>query len=76
MYMQEIRPVKRLYRSKDNKVWAGICGGLGEYWDIDPVILRLLWILLTVFTGFIPGIAAYVLAIFVVPVKSLENTNN
>ena len=67
--MAEITPVKHLYRSDTNKVLAGICGGLGEYWTIDPVVLRLLWILLTVFTGFVPGIIAYILAIFVIPVK-------
>lgn len=67
--MAEITPVKHLYRSDTNKVFAGICGGLGEYWAIDAVVLRLLWILLTVFTGFVPGIIAYILAIFVIPVK-------
>lgn len=67
--MAEITPVKHLYRSDTNKVLAGICGGLGEYWAIDAVVLRLLWILLTVFTGFVPGIIAYILAIFVIPVK-------
>lgn len=60
---------KHLYRSQTHKVLAGICGGLGEYWTVDPVVLRLLWIFVTVFTGFAPGIIAYVLAIFVVPVK-------
>jgi phage shock protein C len=58
---------KRLYRSNKNKVFAGICGGLGEYFDIDPVLLRLFWLLVVIFTGVVPGLAAYIIAIFVIP---------
>ena len=72
--METGAPTKHLYRSQSNKVLAGICGGLGEYWAVDPVVLRLLWILVTVFTGFAPGVIAYVLAIFIVPVKPAERT--
>jgi len=60
---------KRLYRSQKNKVIAGVFGGLGEYGNIDPVFLRLIWILVVVFTGFVPGIVAYLLAIIVIPKK-------
>lgn len=67
--MEETTPVKRLYRSTTDRVCAGICGGLGEYWGIDPVVLRLIWVLVTVFTGFAPGIIAYILAIFIIPTK-------
>lgn len=58
---------KRLYRSNKNKVFAGICGGLGEYFEIDPVLLRLFWLLVVIFTGVVPGLAAYIIAIFVIP---------
>ena len=58
---------KKLYRSRDNKVVWGIFGGIGEYFDLDPVFLRLGWILITVFTGFAPGIVAYVIAALIVP---------
>lgn len=61
--------MKKLYRSNKNKVWAGIIGGVGEYFDIDPVILRLLWLLIAVFTGFFPALIAYIIAIFIVPKK-------
>lgn len=61
---------KRLYRSEKNKVIAGIFGGLGKYTNIDPVLLRLIWILIVVFTGFVPGLIAYFLAIIIVPKKS------
>ena len=58
---------KRLYRSKTNKIFAGICGGLGEYSNIDPVLIRLIWLLVVIFTGFVPGILAYIIGIFIVP---------
>ncbi len=58
---------KRLYRSRDNKVLAGVCGGVGEYFDVDPVLIRLLYLMATVFTGLAPGILCYVIAIAVVP---------
>ncbi len=61
--------MKKLYRSKENKVWAGVIGGLGEYLEADPVILRLLWVVLVVFSGFFPGLIAYIAAIYIVPVK-------
>lgn len=60
---------KRLYKSGKNKVFAGIIGGLGEYFEVDPVVLRLAWVLITVFTGFVPGLIAYIIAIFIVPKK-------
>jgi len=58
---------KRLYKSKDNKVIAGVMGGFGEYFDIDPVLLRVLYILLTVFTAAVPGIIAYIFMALVMP---------
>lgn len=58
---------KRLYRSKTNKVFAGICGGLGEYANVDPVLIRLVWLLIVIFTGFVPGILTYIIAYFIVP---------
>lgn len=42
-------------------------GGLGEYFNIDPVILRLILILIVIFTGIVPGIGAYLIAVFIVP---------
>ena len=61
---------KRLYRSKKNKVFAGICGGVGEYFNIDPALIRLIWILVVIFTGFFPGVLAYIIAIFIIPEKN------
>jgi phage shock protein PspC (stress-responsive transcriptional regulator) len=56
---------KRLYRSRDNRMIAGVCGGIGEYFDVDPTIIRLLWILF-IFAGG-AGILAYLVAWIVIP---------
>lgn len=64
--------MKRLYRSRKNKVFAGICGGLGDYYDTDPVIIRIATVVLTLFTGIIPLLLLYVVVIFVIPQEPLE----
>lgn len=56
---------KKLYRSLDDKKIAGVCGGVGEYFDIDPTIIRLLWIAMTLAFG--GGIVAYIIAWIIVP---------
>lgn len=56
---------KRLYRSRDNSMIAGVCGGIGEYFDIDPTYIRLLWILF-IFAGG-SGILVYIIAWIVIP---------
>ncbi|HEY3362084.1 MAG TPA: PspC domain-containing protein, partial [Methanosarcina sp.] len=40
--------MNKLYRSKKNKIIAGICGGIGEYFKVDPTLIRLLWVLISV----------------------------
>lgn len=59
--------MKRLYRSYTDKKIAGICGGLGEYFGIDPTVVRLGAAILCVGTGIFPGIFAYVIAWIIVP---------
>jgi phage shock protein PspC (stress-responsive transcriptional regulator) len=56
---------KRLYKSQTNKVLFGVCGGLGEYFNIDPTIVRLILVLLVLFAG--TGILAYIVAALVIP---------
>ena len=56
---------KRLYRSNENKMLAGVCGGIAEYFDIDPTIVRLAWVLLCPLGG--SGILAYIIAAIVIP---------
>ena len=57
---------KRLYRSSVNKKLAGVCGGLGEYFDIDPTIVRLIWCVSVVCCGF--GFLAYIVAALIMPI--------
>jgi len=61
--------MKHLYRSDTNKVLAGVLGGLGEYFDVDPVLLRLAFVFLLLATAVVPGVIAYLAAVFIVPRK-------
>ncbi len=61
--------MKKLYRSKDNKIIAGVLGGIAEYLEIDPVVVRIVFVLLTCITGFFPGLVFYFIALFIVPNK-------
>ena len=58
---------KRLYKSQDNKVLAGVMGGLGEYFNIDPIIFRLGYLLVLVITAVVPGIIIYIIAALIIP---------
>ncbi len=58
---------KRLYRSRTDKQIAGVCGGLGRYFGIDPTIIRLGWVIAAFCAG--GGIFAYVIAMIVVPME-------
>ena len=62
-------PARRLYRSRSEKVIAGVCGGFAEYFGIDPVIPRLVWVFLVLGAGI--GILAYLICWVVIP-KSPE----
>jgi phage shock protein C len=56
---------KRIYRSRKDKVIGGVCGGLGFYFNIDPVLIRVVWAVLF-FAGGI-GLLAYILAWIIIP---------
>jgi len=56
---------KRLYRSCTNRVFLGVCGGIGEYFNIDPIIVRLALILFTFLGG--SGIIVYIICAIVIP---------
>lgn len=57
--------MKRLTRSKTNKKLLGVCGGIGEYFNIDPTLVRLLWVIAGLSFGF--GILAYLICAIVMP---------
>lgn len=56
---------KKLYRSKNNEMIAGVCGGIGEYLNIDPTLIRLIWVIFVVAGG--SGILAYIIAAIIIP---------
>ena len=60
---------KKLYKSNTDKVFAGVIGGIGEYFNIDPTILRLAYVLITIVSGIFPAIIAYIIAVVIVPDK-------
>jgi len=62
---------KRLYRSRKNKIIAGVAGGLGEYFDIDPVIIRIIFVVTGLMGG--SGILAYIICWIIIPQESVAS---
>lgn len=56
---------KKLYKSSNDKVLGGVCGGIGEYFAVDSVIIRLLWVVFTLMGG--AGLIAYIIAAIIIP---------
>jgi phage shock protein C len=61
---------KKLYRSKKNKILAGVCGGIAEYYHQDPTIIRIIFAVLGL--GFGIGLLAYIVAWVLIPVNPSE----
>ena len=59
---------RRLYRSRTNRSIAGVCGGLGEYFKVDPTLIRILFVLFALAGG--PGLLAYIILWLVMPEES------
>ena len=57
---------KKLYRSNVNKKLFGVCGGIGEYFDVDPTVVRVIFLVLLL--GFGTGLLAYLIAALIMPV--------
>jgi phage shock protein C len=72
--------MKKLKRSTNNIVFTGLLGGLGEYFDIDPVVVRLIFLFFIFITGLFPGVLFYFIALLLVPMhlegarKNVEHT--
>lgn len=61
---------RKLFRSKDNRMISGVCGGIAEMLGVDATIARLIWVLVSFFLGFfIGGIIAYIICIIIIPEK-------
>ena len=56
---------KKLYRSDENKMLAGVCVGIAEYFGVDPTLIRLAWVVFSLLGG--SGLLAYILAAIIIP---------
>jgi phage shock protein PspC (stress-responsive transcriptional regulator) len=65
---------KRLYRSRSNRMLFGVCGGLGEYLNVDPTVIRLIFVLAFLPGG--PGLLAYLVLALLVPEEPLEEVQS
>lgn len=61
--------MRKIYRSKKDKLIAGICGGLGEMFEIDPTLIRLGLVFIGLVTGVLPFIIAYIVGWIIIPVN-------
>ncbi|MDD5530737.1 MAG: PspC domain-containing protein [bacterium] len=59
--------MKRIYRSRKDHRIGGVCGGMGEYFEIDPVLIRVIWVAAIILAG--AGIVAYIIAWAVIPLQ-------
>lgn len=66
---------KRLTRSRNDRMIGGVCGGMADYFNLDPSLVRVGWVLVTFFSGFFLGILAYVILMAVVPEHEPERHN-
>lgn len=65
---------KHLYRPKKNRILFGVAQGLGEYFDIDPVIIRILFVVLAIWGG--SGIVLYIIGIFLIPDENKDSVQD
>jgi phage shock protein C len=58
--------MKKLYRSS-NRIMAGVCGGIAEYFDIDPTLIRVAYVILSLFSAAFPGVLLYIILMILIP---------
>jgi len=58
---------KKLYRSQTDRILAGVCGGLGQYLGLDPTVIRVIFAVLTVFSG--TGLLLYIILMLIIPLE-------
>jgi phage shock protein PspC (stress-responsive transcriptional regulator) len=66
-YQQQPTPPRKLLRSRNNRVLSGVCGGVAEYFNMDPTLVRVLTVVVALFTSGVPVIILYLIALFAVP---------
>ncbi len=65
--MSSPSPSRRLTRSSRHKMIAGVCGGIAEYFELDPTVVRVAYVLISIISVAFPGILAYIILMFVMP---------
>lgn len=58
--------MKKLYRSS-NRILAGVCGGIAEYFDLDPTLIRVVFAVLSLFSAAFPGLLLYIILMILIP---------
>lgn len=58
--------MKKLYRSP-NRILAGVCGGIAEYFDVDPTLIRVIYLVLSLFSAAFPGVLLYIILMIMIP---------
>ncbi len=66
--------MKRVYLSRTEKKIAGVCGGIAEYMDLDPTIVRLTVVMLALITAVFPVVIGYLLGWMIIPHKPIESS--
>ena len=60
---------KKLYRSAFDKKLCGVCGGIAEYFDLDPVLIRIIWVCASLFSACFPGLLVYIICAIFIPAQ-------
>ena len=58
--------MKKLYRSP-NRIIAGVCGGIADYFDVDPTLIRVIYMILSLFSAAFPGFLLYIILMIMIP---------
>jgi len=73
MENNETKSPRKLFRSNKDKMIAGICGGIAEYFNADTTIVRLVFVLITFMTGIFPIALTYFIAWAIIPQKEVDS---
>lgn len=59
--------MKKLYKSKNDKMLSGVCGGIAQYFNCDATLIRLIWALVSLFSAGFPGLLLYIVCAIIIP---------
>lgn len=59
--------MKKLFRSKNEKLISGVCGGIATYFNVDPTVVRFIWVVVSLISASIPGVLIYIIRTFIIP---------